>query len=556
MKKLYLILILLCFILIGSFLRFFQFTINPPSLNIDEVSIGYSAFSILKTGKDENGVFMPMFFASTGDYKNPVLIYSIVPSIALFGLNEFSVRLSTALVGVLSIPVIYMLVVVLIGSQRIALFSSLILALSPWHIFYSRYASDSLMATFITMIGVYSLLRLIKKNGYVWVIVSPFMLALPMYTYHSQRLFIIMFLTTLFFTNYRLFKKKKLFYSLVLFVILTIPLVLFSIVGNAGKRATMVFLSQDIEYTRNIILDHLVRGVSLDGFMNLLLKPLTIFSHENFLLFLFWLKRYLSYFQPDFLFFSGLNMTQNVTAGIGVLYFFEFPWLVLGLYRLIKEKIPCKWLIFLWILLGIFPASLANNQQSSVRTLLILPALILIIALGLDLFIQLILKIKQNFLRVSVFLMYSCFVLLTFLQTYLVFSIHFPLQKSEAFMYGTKESVLYALENKEKYREIVFDPYRGIDAQNIVNIPHMYILFYSKYDPLKYQTERKQFGSEYFSFDKFTIRPIDLRGDISKKNTLFIGSPWSLPEKDLNQKSIIKRIYLLNGSLALLIVSL
>ncbi len=122
-------------------------------------------------------------------------------------------------------------------------------------------------------------------------------------------------------------------------------------------------------------------------------------------------------------------------------------------------------------------------------------------------------------------------------------------------MDGTKESVLYALSNKDKYKEIVYDPFRGTEGPYIVNVPHMYILFYSQYDPLKYQTEKKIFGDELFSFNKFTIRPINWREDRAKKGTLFIGSHWSLPQKDIKENEILKKIYLLNGDLALFVVS-
>ena len=80
-------------------------------------------------------------------------------------------------------------------------------------------------------------------------------------------------------------------------------------------------------------------------------------------------------------------------------------------------------------------------------------------------------------------------------------------------------------------------------------------MFYSKYDPATFQIESKLFNKKEAHFNKFTIRPIDWRVDRYKKDTLFIGSPWSLPEKDIKTEEILKKIYLTNGSLAFLIVS-
>ena len=150
---------------------------------------------------------------------------------------------------------------------------------------------------------------------------------------------------------------------------------------------------------------------------------------------------------------------------------------------------------------------------------------------------------------------YSLSVIIFLIHSFMVFHVYLPTQRGEAFMEGTKQTVLYALANKDQYSEIVFDPYRGIEAPYIVNVPHMYILFYAKYDPLTYQNEIKKHGDDLFSFDKFTIRKINWRVDRAKKGTLFVGSPWSLPLQDIKEGEILQKVYLLNGDLALLTVS-
>ena len=88
--------------LIAAALRLFALGSNPPGLYWDEVSLGYNAYSILKTGHDEHNRFLPIdTFKAFGDYKPPGYIYATVPSIALFGLNNFAVRLPSALAGTL-----------------------------------------------------------------------------------------------------------------------------------------------------------------------------------------------------------------------------------------------------------------------------------------------------------------------------------------------------------------------------------------------------------------------------------------------------------------------
>src|SRR3989344_3658266 len=82
----------------------------PPGLTIDEAGQGYSAYSILKTGRDEWGDFLPLNPRGFGDYKPPLFMYMIVPSVAVFGLNGFALRLPSALAGILTVWVIYFLV--------------------------------------------------------------------------------------------------------------------------------------------------------------------------------------------------------------------------------------------------------------------------------------------------------------------------------------------------------------------------------------------------------------------------------------------------------------
>lgn len=532
------ILIIFLLTMIGGFLRFFNNTRNPNSLNIDEVSYGYSAYSILKTGHDENGELMPLSFKSTGDYKNPVLIYSLVPSIALFGLNEFSIRFTTALAGTITIPVLFLMLLILIKDWRIALLGTAFLAISPWHIYYSRFASDHIMGLLFLILGIYFFLKMLEK-GKVWAISAAIALILSIYSYHSQRIFVPIFILSALIINRKKIRPKLANIQIFVFIlfILILPLVYLSIFGGANTRAGMVFLSQDIDYTRYIILDHF-RG-----------------SGEFFLLFFFWVKRYLNYFQPDFLFFNGLNMTTAGALGAGVLYMYELPWLLLGIAEVVKKRIENRVLIIVWVLLGILPASLTNNEQNSGRSLIILPMLLTIVSFGAIRFIKAINELRNNYLRLGLIGGYILFMIIILVQIFLVFAVHFPLERGEAFMEGTKETILYALKNQEKYTEIVYDPYRGIETPNIVNIPHMYLLFYSKYDPVAYQDIVKVHKNETFRIDKFTFRQIDWNVDRYKKNTLFIGSPWSLPQKDINSKEILQRIYLSNGDLAFLVVS-
>lgn len=538
MKKITITIIVSFMILIGATLRFWDIANNPVSLNIDEMAYGINAYSILKTGRDEYGTFLPLTFKSVGDYKSPILIYSLVPSIAIFGLNEFAIRFTTALVGVLSIPMFYLLLISLTKKNNLALVGTGLLAISPWHIYYSRISSDHMMALFFLITGMWFFLKMLG-GGKKWAISAGLFLALSMFTYHSEKILIPPLIFTALILNWQNFKKQK--NNLLIFLSISFIFILLlgflTVFGNAGTRAGIVFISLDNDFTSYIILDHIRNGIN-----------------ETFLLFFFWAKRYLNYFQPNFLFFNGLNMTLPGTIGLGVMYFFEIPWLFLGIIELIKQKIPHKAIIILWILIGILPASITNNEQSAGRAAIIIPPLVLISALGAIRFFSWIKSLKMYF-RIILIAFYGVIIIITFIHAFLIFTVHFAYERDEAFMAGTKEAVLYAIANKDNYQEIVFDPKRGVDAGNIISVPYMYILFYAKYDPSLYHKELQNFTEKYSHFDKFTIRSIYWKDDRKKVGTLFIGSPWSLPPQDVKESEILKRIYLTNGSEALIIAT-
>jgi len=103
-------LVLILIFIFGFILRSIYIDKFPPSLNWDEVSHGYNAYSLLKTGRDEWGSFLPLIFRAYGDYKLPLYIYLTIPSVLIFGLTPFSVRLVSIVAGSLLPVLIYLIV--------------------------------------------------------------------------------------------------------------------------------------------------------------------------------------------------------------------------------------------------------------------------------------------------------------------------------------------------------------------------------------------------------------------------------------------------------------
>src|SRR5579872_100475 len=157
--------LLILIVLLAGFLRFYKLGQIPPSLDWDETAHGYNAYSLLKTGRDEYGYFLPLSIRSFDDYKPPLYTYMVVPSVAVFGLDDFAVRFPSAALGTLAVLFTYLMVYELFKRKDLALTSALFLAISPWHIQFSRVAFETNTAILWTVMGTWAFLKGTQKKG-------------------------------------------------------------------------------------------------------------------------------------------------------------------------------------------------------------------------------------------------------------------------------------------------------------------------------------------------------------------------------------------------------
>ena len=76
-------------VLLSFFLR--SYRLDYVELFGDELDAGYQAYSIMTTGRDYYGNFMPTYMHSFSEWRAPGLMYSMVLFIKIFGLNEWGV---------------------------------------------------------------------------------------------------------------------------------------------------------------------------------------------------------------------------------------------------------------------------------------------------------------------------------------------------------------------------------------------------------------------------------------------------------------------------------
>lgn len=533
-------LVLFFIILLAFVLRFYKLGVIPPSLNWDETAHGYNAYSILKTGKDEYGYKMPLSFRSFDDYKPPLYTYLVVPSVAVFGLTDFAVRFPSATIGVLAVLFTYFMVYELFKNKSIALLSAFFLCISPWHLQFSRVAFETNSAIFFSVFGTWAFLRGVSGQGkkiIAWMSAAAIAFGLNLFMYHNARVFIPIFSLALLipFRKFLFENKKYLIVPILIssaFVVLLIPII-FSISGQLRFKGTAIFYDQSPVFkSSELIEDDRQANQELIG---------KIIHNRRFVYIPILIENYLSHFKPTFLFLTA-DMERHHAPQMGLLYLWDLPFILAGIYFLIskKFKLYTKAIVFWWFLIAPIASSVTWGVPHSLRSEIFLPTFQIFSAVGVY-------TLYSNATKKRLFLGIVGLALIANVAFYLhQYYFHMSFEFSRSWLYGRKEAALFSDSIKQNYDRVI--------VSTKVDQPHEFWLYYLKYDPKKYQEEGGTvsggFLEERNKFDKYLFKPINYELQSKEAKTLFVGVPEEFP----SNVNILKQTNYLNGEPALYVV--
>jgi hypothetical protein len=211
--------------------RAWEFGRLPPGLNADEASNGIDALSLYRYGLDRNGVSFPVKFTSWGGGQDALYGYLLIPLVATLGLTPTVVRLPMLLVGVASLPLLYIAARRMFGS-RIALLATSMLAISPWHILLSRWGLEANLFPILFLAGFACLLH-IRGNGR-WFSAACVLFALCLYAYGTAYAFIPVFMACalVMIMRTKLLRRMHLILGLACFLILAAPIALLVLING------------------------------------------------------------------------------------------------------------------------------------------------------------------------------------------------------------------------------------------------------------------------------------------------------------------------------------
>ncbi|KKU01387.1 MAG: hypothetical protein UX03_C0042G0004 [Candidatus Woesebacteria bacterium GW2011_GWE1_45_18] len=468
----------LLIVLLAIALRFAGIEKVPPALNWDEISHGYNAYSILKTGKDEWGATLPTIFRAYGDYKLPVYIYLTALSEAIFGLTALAVRLPGVLAGIVTVVFTYFLARKLFN-PKVALLSSLLVAIEPWSLFLSRGAFEANLALALILPGFYFFLKGLKESKYL--VLATFLLGLSVWTYNSARIFVPLMIAAtkiLYWKDLRvLWKKAKvhLFFTSAIAIIFFVPM-FWQLIGPAGQA----------RYGKVAIIDE---GAIAQINERIIYNKGTYFGSR-------FVKNYFSHFSLDFLASRGGTHYQFSLPGHGLVYGVNIVFFLVGLIWLLKSRKKESFFVLAWLLLSPIPSSLTREAPHVLRAITMLPVPMLITAIGFSSFLDW--ARKRKFSQKVATIIYLV-VLFLFTEGYLTqYFENYPKDYSWSWQYGYQDVVSYAKEVYGDYDKIVVTKKYGE--------PHEFLLFFWPWEPEMYRNDPNLIRFEqsgWFWVDKF-----------------------------------------------------
>lgn len=538
--------ILAIILILGSSLRFYRLGSVPVGFHRDEAFLGYNAYSILKTGKDMSDKMLPLHLESF-IYSPAGYSYFSIPFIVLFNLNELSVRAASAFFGSLTIFLIYLLAKELFQMKHtdsLALFASLLFAVSPWHINLSRTATENVIVVFFLLLGILFFLKYVRR-GYIYLALSFVCFGITFLLYQAPRAFLPIFVPLLvlcFMQRKKLIKDEYVLGFFYLFIIvLPIIFILKSTDLSLRIRSLSIFHSNQTKII-------LTEQIANDGSVGLPYLATRIFHNKIVGYSLLFFENYFKHFNFDFLFLDNSFPERYRVPMIGLLYIFEFPLIFLGLFYIFQRERKAGMFLIGWILITPIGSALTFDDVPNLqRTLINLPAFSILSAVGLVSLLEFLKLINMKVYKL--FILLAIFIVAYSLSYYLV-------------QYYTQAINYKTWYRQDGYRDLVYKvniflpQYKKAIITNRESAPTIFFLFYTKYSPEFFHKEisknnhrsfdRMNFGKYVFTEDECplgTIKDKEVIKSITEENILYVNSALC-EENPLGSKTLaeIKRL--------------
>jgi len=421
-------------IIIGILIRIYNFPIAISEINCDEIMTIVNAKSILDTGKDIDGISLPVYLHAWGG-QSVVLLYLMVLTIKIFGYTLFASRLPLLIMSIISLFIFYDLLKKISNNEKVALIGLGLVVIAPWQILQSIWALDCNMFPHFLLIAMDLLYTGVQKSKRALLYIAMVFFGICLYCYGLAIYFVPIFLIiiAIYLKKKDKVKYKDIFISIAVFAIVALPIITMFIL-NLFKLESIVIGDITIPYYPNLARE----------------KDMLFFS-ENFIMQL--LENIKSTFQVIFI--QSDDMEWNSVPMFGTIYYISIIFFLIGVIVSIKnmkkEKDNFgKVILILWLIMSIFTGFVANKANINRLNSVWYPML-LFSAFGIY-FIYNKIKYKKIY-KYSMIFIYSILFI-----TYSIYLYGYHVEKinnSGCFSRGFCSSIEYS--NNTSYTKIFYD---------------------------------------------------------------------------------------------------
>jgi 4-amino-4-deoxy-L-arabinose transferase-like glycosyltransferase len=345
----------------------------PVYLSPDEIVVGLHAHSLATTGRDHNGRLLPLYIEYTypgidasghrwvqSGWLPPMIFYAVAAVLRVLPVTETTVRLPTAIVGILNIVLIYLVGRKLLGSETWAIASALLLALTPAHFIHSRLAMDYLYPLPFMLVWMLCLLTAPEGHRNRRLFIGTAALGIGMFSYIAATIIMPLFLLVTLGVLWREKSSASAYVAAILgFGVATSLYIPWLIAHPATASDVLVkYGVQPGTGIRSLITFHAIGDQ---------------------------LSRLWAFFDPRFLFFDGPMEPMYSTRTVGVFLLAMAPLLAAGLWTIARGPATrAAVLLVVGLILSPIPATVLATTDAIYRALEVLPFVVLLCGLGLQ----------------------------------------------------------------------------------------------------------------------------------------------------------------------------
>lgn len=428
--------------------RFISLGTVPASLSHDEVDLIIQAHSVKLTGHDLSGTWSPWFLLPNDAVMAELGPIINLPALSLLPNTLWSAHITSAILGSLYVVIIVLLLLSWGMPSSVAWLSGFLLALSPWHILFSRTTLEQPTSLFFYTLSWLSLSTLFNAKNKKTFFLSTFYFTicylLGFYTYHGYKFALPLLTLVVTVFNYVRSRQEKRGYILTMIIL---------IIGSFYLRT---YLYQDSYISRQseiVFLDKskFIKEVDTNRSINLLPPKINeLLTNKPQAMLSYAAKKYLSILSPTQLFMTGEKNGVFATGRTGYLYLFLLPFVLIGFVTMLASAKKIDLLILCLLTLSPLATILHNNDSFAFRSGIFIVLLTITASIG-------IVYLNKQFPKFKITIAAMFLTVISFMHFSYVYIGYYPVESARAYFFHDRILATY-LSHRGDEKILVIDP--------------------------------------------------------------------------------------------------